>query len=173
MNCGSSSSACLARFREHLPRRRRLSVRPALVDYFPPSEDQGGWRSLLPNRHEPVDAEKARIREVAGVDWDKLGEAWRLNEAAEGATGLVVIRHGYLVGEWYKDCDRHSAFNIYSSSKAYTSTAFGLILAEFGCRRGKAANPCRSRRKFATRNGFPSRFPCPIRGWQRSPCGKC
>src|ERR1700679_2305579 len=53
------------------------SVRPALVDYFPPSEDQGGWRSLLPDRHEPVDAEKTRIREVAGVDWDKLREARR------------------------------------------------------------------------------------------------
>ncbi|HEV2972359.1 MAG TPA: hypothetical protein VGY55_20465 [Pirellulales bacterium] len=24
--------------------------RPALVDYFPPAEEQGGWRSLLPEQ---------------------------------------------------------------------------------------------------------------------------
>src|SRR5262249_47657980 len=32
----------------------------------------------------------------------------------------------------YKDCDKDKTFNIYSSSKAYTSAAFGLILDDFG-----------------------------------------
>jgi CubicO group peptidase (beta-lactamase class C family) len=43
-----------------------------------------------------------------------------------------VIRRGYIVGEWYRGGDRTKTFNIYSSSKSYTSTAFGLILADFG-----------------------------------------
>jgi CubicO group peptidase (beta-lactamase class C family) len=106
--------------------------RPALSRYFPPPEDTGGWRSLLPEKGDPDADQKARIRRDAGVDWDKLSEAWEHNSKAPGRTGLLVIRHGYVVGEWYKDADHSTAFNIYSSSKSYTSTAYGLILTDFG-----------------------------------------
>jgi CubicO group peptidase (beta-lactamase class C family) len=105
---------------------------PALVDDFPLPEDQGGWPSLLPERGEPSETQKARLREAGGVDWDKLQEAWRLNKTASGASALLVIRRGYIVGEWYNDCERSTDFNIYSCSKSYTSTAFGLILDDFG-----------------------------------------
>jgi CubicO group peptidase (beta-lactamase class C family) len=104
----------------------------ALSDYFPPPEEHGGWRTLLPADGEPDDSQKARIRDVGGVDWDSLKAAWEHNAAASGATGLLVIRHGQIVGEWYKEGDRTTAFNIYSSSKSYTSTAYGLILSDFG-----------------------------------------
>lgn len=120
--------------------RRSLSICAALsmaavraagaADYFPPPEDKGGWRSLLPAEGAPDDAAKKKIREVGGVDWDKLAAVWELNAAPDGATGLLVIRHGYVVGEWYKGCSRETAFNLYSSSKAYTSMAFGLLLAD-------------------------------------------
>lgn len=106
--------------------------RPGLSDYFPPTEERGGWRSLLPESGEPDAARKAEIRRTAGVDWDKLQGAWEHNAAAPGGTGLLVIRKGYIVGEWYKDADRATPFNIYSSSKSYTSTAYGLVLADFG-----------------------------------------
>lgn len=101
---------------------------PKLSDYFPPPESKGGWRSLLPEKGDPSDKDKAKIREQAGVDWDKLCLAWEYNAESDGATGLLVIRRGTIVGEWYRDCKRDTPFNIYSSSKAYTSTAFGLIL---------------------------------------------
>jgi CubicO group peptidase (beta-lactamase class C family) len=104
----------------------------ALSTYFPPPESRGGWRSLLPEDGEPSAEQKSKIREVAGVDWDKLKTAWEHNAAAPGATGLLVIRRGYIVGEWYKDASRSTTYNIYSSSKSYMSTAFGLILADFG-----------------------------------------
>ncbi len=113
----------------------RAADRPSasvLSDYFPPPEEQGGWRTLLPAQGEPDDSQKAKIREVGGVDWDTLKAAWDHNAAAPGATGLLVIRRGQIVGEWYKDADRSTAFNIYSSSKSYTSTAYGLILSDFG-----------------------------------------
>jgi CubicO group peptidase (beta-lactamase class C family) len=103
---------------------------PRAADYFPPPESKGGWRSLLPDKGDPDAEQKARILKEAGVDWDKLAAAWEHNAAAEGKTGLLVIRHGQVVGEWYRDCDRKTAFNIYSSSKAYTSVAFGLLLAD-------------------------------------------
>jgi CubicO group peptidase (beta-lactamase class C family) len=105
---------------------------PGLSDYFPPQEEQGGWRSLLPAEGEPDDSQKARIREVGGIDWDALKGAWDHNASAAGATGLLVIRRGQIVGEWYRGGDRTKAFKIYSSSKSYTSTAFGLILSDFG-----------------------------------------
>lgn len=101
-----------------------------LSDYFPPPEDRGGWRSLLPDKGPPSAAQKARIASTAGVDWDKLAEAWKYNAEAGGATGLLVIRRGHVVGEWYQDGDRDKTFNIYSSSKAYTSLAMGLALTD-------------------------------------------
>jgi len=109
-----------------------LAADSKLADYFPPAEDQGGWRTLLPQAGEPNAGQKAKIRELTGCDWDRLAEAWAHNAAAPGATGLLVIRKGHVVGEWYRDGEPTKAFNIYSSSKSYTSTAFGLILADFG-----------------------------------------
>lgn len=98
--------------------------------YFPPPEDQGGWRTLLPAKGDPDAAQKAKILETAGVDWDRLQKAWEFNASAEGATQLLVIRKGHIVGEWSRGCERTKAFNIYSSSKAYTSVAWGLLLQD-------------------------------------------
>ena len=98
--------------------------------YYPAPESRGGWRTLVPDQGEPAAAKKEEIHKRAGVDWDRLHAAWEFNRAADGASALIVIRHGYVAGEWYKDCDRTRMFNIYSSSKAYTSTAFGMLLGD-------------------------------------------
>jgi CubicO group peptidase (beta-lactamase class C family) len=103
---------------------------PEADRYFPPSESKGGWRRLVPETDVPDARQKAELRQRAGVDWDRLSAAWEYNQAADGATALIVIRRGYIVGEWYKDCDRAKSFNIYSSSKGYTSVAFGMLLAD-------------------------------------------
>jgi CubicO group peptidase (beta-lactamase class C family) len=107
-----------------------LVAQDKLSDYFPPPEEKGGWRTLLPEGGAPDAAQKAKIREVAGVDWDKLNQAWEYCATVEGANQLLVIRRGHIVGEWSKDCDRKKAFNIYSSSKSYTSVAWGLLLKD-------------------------------------------
>jgi len=78
-----------------------IAADKSLSTYFPPTEEKGGWRTLLPESGEPDAAQKAKIREKAGIDWDKLTEAWKHNAAAEGGTGLLVIRKGHVVGEWY------------------------------------------------------------------------
>jgi CubicO group peptidase (beta-lactamase class C family) len=93
------------------------------TDYFPPPEGKGGWRSAV---GDPAALEKL------GIDASKLAVAWEHNAKAEGATGLLVIKDGTVVGEWYRGCDKTTKFNIYSSSKAYTSLAYGLVLADFG-----------------------------------------
>jgi CubicO group peptidase (beta-lactamase class C family) len=105
-----------------------------LSDYFPPGESQGGWRSLLPASGDPGADQKAKIHHLAGVDWDKLFQAAEYSRSAEGASALLVIRRGYIVGEWYKDCQRDQNFNIFSCSKSYTSLAFGVLLADMSHR---------------------------------------
>ena len=106
------------------------AARPALSDYFPPPESKGGWRTLLPARGDPDADAKAAIAGTAGVDWDKLREAWDFATQVDGSSGLLVIRKGHVVGEWYKDGDAAKTFNIYSSSKAYTSLAYGLLVED-------------------------------------------
>jgi CubicO group peptidase (beta-lactamase class C family) len=130
-----------------------------LADYFPPPESKGGWRSLLPANGEPDADARAKIRKEAGVDWDKLAEAWKHNAAAEGATGLLVIRRGQIVGEWYKDCDKDHPFNIYSSSKAYTSVAFGLLLADSEAGKLPDGKKLTLDTKVVTKEWLPEAFP--------------
>src|SRR5579862_7655402 len=108
----------------------KKEAKPELTNYFPPAESKGGWRTLLPDKGEPSAAQKEEILKKTGVDWDKLNEAWQHNANVEGGSGVLVIRKGYVVGEWYKDATPTTAFNIYSSSKAYTSLAFGLLLKD-------------------------------------------
>jgi len=100
------------------------------IQSFPPPESEGGWPSLLPKRGEPSEAEKKVIREKSGVDWDVLRDAWEYTRKPGGDSGFVVIRHGMIVGEWYQGGDRDSTYNIYSSSKSYTTAAFGILLAD-------------------------------------------
>ncbi|HVS37048.1 MAG TPA: serine hydrolase, partial [Gemmataceae bacterium] len=116
-------------------------AKPTISDYFPPPESKGGWRTLLPAQGEPSADQKAEIAKTGGVDWDKLKQAWDYNAQVEGGTGLLIIRHGYIVGEWYKDGDKERTYNIYSSSKSYTSLAFGMILADWEAERGGAPVP--------------------------------
>jgi CubicO group peptidase (beta-lactamase class C family) len=99
-----------------------------LTDYFPPPESQGGWRTFLPESGIPDAEQKQKIREVAGVDWDRLAAAWEFNTTAEGGTALVVIRRGYIVGEWYRDFQPGQLVLTKSTTKSYISTAFGLLL---------------------------------------------
>ena len=46
-----------------------------LTDYFPPPEEQSGWRTLLPSEGEPDDSQKAQVRSVGGMNWDALKAA--------------------------------------------------------------------------------------------------
>lgn len=110
--------------------------KPGPADYFPLAESKGGWRSALPEKGDPDDRQKAAIAKL-GVDFDKLKDAWSYNARPDGATGLIVIRKGTVVGEWYKEGDQNKPFNVYSSSKAYTSLAYGLLLSESEAGRNK------------------------------------
>ncbi len=131
--------------------------KPAAAEYFPPPESKGGWRTALPEKGAP----DAAALEKLGIDAAKLAEAWEYNAKAEGATGLLVIRHGQIVGEWYRGCDRATKFNIYSSSKAYTSLAFGLLLADSEAGKLPGGKKLTLDTKVCTEEWLPEALPLP------------
>jgi CubicO group peptidase (beta-lactamase class C family) len=132
---------------------------PSLAPNFPLPESQGGWRTLLPRKGDPDSDAKSHIRTSAGIDWDKLAQAWSYNASAEGASGLLVIRHGLVAGEWYKDCSRETTFNLYSCSKSYTSVAFGLLLSESDAGKLPGGKKLTLDSKVLTRDWLPEALP--------------
>ncbi len=111
--------------------------------YFPPLESDGGWRVLTG---------KAEAATQGGVDIDRLRLAWEYNlhskakpktpeeqaanpqdsriEPPARSSAVAVVRHGYLVGEWYQSADKTSRWNICSCTKSLTGTAFGMLFED-------------------------------------------
>ena len=69
-----------------------LSATLQADDYFPPPDSEGGWRTLKT-------AEE--IRDKAGMDLVKLERTWDFTQRCSQNTGLLIVRHGYLVLEKY------------------------------------------------------------------------
>ncbi|MFO1069651.1 MAG: serine hydrolase domain-containing protein [Geminicoccaceae bacterium] len=90
--------------------------------YFPPPESRGGWRSLVPHESTPSAAQKAEARAKGGVDWDKLQRAHQYSHGFAGDDAVLVIRNGYVVGDW----GRRDAYGVASVSKSLT----GLTMAK-------------------------------------------
>jgi CubicO group peptidase (beta-lactamase class C family) len=88
--------------------------------YFPPPEGSGGWRSLVTANEAPAPDQKARIREQAGLDWDRLNDAWAYSKNLGGPSSVVIVRHGWIAGEWYTDQNKRG---IASCTKSLTALA--------------------------------------------------
>src|SRR5262245_40781162 len=100
-------------------------------NYYPPPESVGGWRALV---------DSAQARTVAGIDLTALAPARAWNAQHGVASVVVIIRRGYLVAEWYENgAGPHTRFNIYSCTKSFTGTAYGLLFDE--ARRRQADGP--------------------------------
>ena len=90
--------------------------------YYPPPESRGGWRWLR---------SADEIRAVAGVDPDGLDLWAELQSLNYGgySWSVAVIRRGYLVREAASfNVLSASRFDIWSGTKAFTATAWGLLL---------------------------------------------
>ena len=91
-------------------------------NYYPLPESKGGWRS-------PKEA--GQIRALAGIDLDKLSPARAWNIQFQVTSAVVIVRRGYLVAEWYENgALPDTKFNIYSCTKSFTGTAYGLLFDE-------------------------------------------
>ena len=88
---------------------------PFADDYFPPPDAKGGWRTL---------ADPAKIAKTAGIDKQKLDEAFDYVQNTSQHGGLLVVRHGYLVYERYFGRGNREALpELASCGKAFTSVA--------------------------------------------------
>lgn len=90
--------------------------------YFPPPESKGGWRYLT-GAHDAAEAAGMDLNSLEGVEHrEKLlfgGESW----------AAVVIRRGWLVKEMLTfNVLEHTRFDIWSGTKSFTGTAWGMLL---------------------------------------------
>mgnify|MGYP001949336905 CR=1 FL=1 len=94
----------------------------ASQSYFPPPDSEGGWRTLS-------DADE--IRRVAGMEKQKLDEAFAYLQEQSTNGGLLVARRGWLVYERYFGRARRDVLvNTASIGKSFTSIAVGILMSE-------------------------------------------
>ncbi len=93
------------------------------ADYFPPPDSQGGWRTA---------SDAAHVRKLAGLELDRLDQAFDFTSRCSQNGGLLVVRHGYLVFEkYFGRAHRNANPDMASTGKAVTSVACGVMLSEF------------------------------------------
>ncbi len=108
-----------------------MSTNSNTEPYYPLPESQGGWRVA-------TDARQARA--LTGIDTAALAPARAWNAAFGVPSSVVIIRRGYLVAEWHEQgSDPATQFNIYSCSKSFTGTAYGIVFED--ARQGKPGIP--------------------------------
>lgn len=97
-------------------------ILPGADKYFPPSDVQGGWRTLR---------DPAETPGIAGVNLHRLDQAFAYVQETSQHGGLLVVRHGYLVYEkYFGKGNREAHHDMASIGKAYTSIACGIMLSE-------------------------------------------
>ena len=91
-------------------------------EYFPPADSAGGWRTL-------TGAEQILGR--AGMDLNRLDEAFAFVQETTPNGGLLVVRHGYLIYEkYFGKGNREAHPDMASIGKAFTSISCGIMLKE-------------------------------------------
>lgn len=102
---------------------RPADLEESSADYYPPPESAGGWRRCKNNDE---------VRRLAGMDPEKLNLVGRENVALYGGPwDLLVIRHGYIAGEWMGvPAMPQTTFDVWSCTKSATGIAYGLLLDE-------------------------------------------
>lgn len=97
----------------------------AQTKYYPPPETKGGWRSLVTANVTPAPEQKAAILKTAGLNWDRLEEAWKYCEGfGSWPHGLLVIRHGWIAAEWRNFTEPRA---IASCTKSLTGLAMAKL----------------------------------------------
>lgn len=93
------------------------------LTYFPLPDSLGGWRTLT----EPRD-----IRKKAGIDQEKLDEAFDFIRQTTKNGGLLVVRNGFLVYEkYFGKGQREAKPNLGSCGKSFTSIGVGILMDEY------------------------------------------
>lgn len=99
------------------------SAASVTLPYFPAAESRGGWRSLVPYVGTPAAAQKATLRAKTGIDWDRLKTAYDYSRSFTSSTSVLVIRNGYVAGEW----GSRAAYGVASVSKSLAGLAVAKL----------------------------------------------
>jgi CubicO group peptidase (beta-lactamase class C family) len=93
-------------------------------NYYPQPESLGGWRFLKDSR------EIKSLTNVSLGKLDDLIQKYRFFFDTH-ASGVVIIRNGYVIKEHYSFMTLPgSRFDVWSCTKSFTGTAWGLLLEE-------------------------------------------
>jgi CubicO group peptidase (beta-lactamase class C family) len=115
-------------------------------DYFPPPDEQGGWRTV---------SDRATVRKCAGMDLAALDAALEYTKTTSRFGGLLVARHGYLAYErYFGRASREVTPNMASCGKMFTSLCLGIVLKQ-----NPSAFPQGLSQKVFTREYLPDAFP--------------
>lgn len=90
--------------------------------YFPPPDDEGGWRRAT---------QRGAVRRHAGIDTAALDDAFEYIQGSTQHGGLLMVRLGWLVYErYFGKGQREATPNLASCGKSFTSIATGILMAE-------------------------------------------
>ncbi len=91
-------------------------------NYFPEPDSNGGWRTQ---------SDPKKIKRLAGIDKQKLDEAFEFVRTTTRNGGLLVVRNGWLVYEnYFGKGQREAAPNLASCGKSFTSISVGILMSE-------------------------------------------
>ncbi len=91
-------------------------ITPPLATYFPPPRPHGSWRSAVTPNVEATSDEQLQVRDRCGIDWQSLKQVWDYSQTFGGGNRALVIRHGWIAGEWFTHSEQRS---IASCTKPY------------------------------------------------------
>jgi CubicO group peptidase (beta-lactamase class C family) len=95
--------------------------------YFPAPERDGGWRALVTVNVAPSEEQKRAVRERARLEWDKIEQAWDYCRGFEGPHSVLIVRHGWIAGEWRTFEEPRG---IASCTKSLTGVAVAKLIAQ-------------------------------------------
>ena len=131
-------------------------TRTGKQDYFPPPESAGGWRK---------NTDPSFVGSL-GLDPERLEQFGRFNLQVPNSNwmpyanykGIIVIKNGWIVGEWY-NVPQAKSFRTYISSngKSFAIACFGIMAADSRAGRIEAGIDAESR--VYNRQWLPQGFP--------------
>ena len=98
-------------------------------DYFPPPEAEGGWRkNTTPEFVHSLGIDPERLEEFGSYNLAVQNSSWH---PYANHKGIIVIKDGWIVGEWYNS-PAAQQFKTYLSSngKSFVMFAFGIVVQD-------------------------------------------
>jgi len=98
-------------------------------EYFPPTESNGGWRkNTSPDFVHSLGLNPQKLEEFGDYNLGIENTSWMPYAQHKG---IIVIKNGWIVGEWYNaPAAREFRTYISSNGKAFAMIAFGILMQD-------------------------------------------